>query len=129
MTWTADEARRWLQETDRRVDMDRLARVLTWLSDVSGRPGRRKADPFERVAPLMSLSGRRAADLLTLIAATKTGARGAEADLWREIDAEAQVLVLGATRAWNAMPSHREKRVRTRTGRIDGVAHERTVAL
>lgn len=121
-TWTADEARRWCRTRDARIAVDKMGRALAALSGVKRRPGPQADKGFDRVAPLLTLDGRRPWDMLTAFAAAKAAAKGREADVWREIDDEAKTLITATARAWNETPTHREKRVMMRTDKLGVVA-------
>jgi len=130
-TWTADEARRLNGVWDEIVAVNRMQTGLVALhSDVVvDRRGKRRLKvrknkhggqhPLALVAPYMTLSGRRATDLLTQMAAAKSGSKGDVAALWREVDAEAVILSRAAIRAWNEQPRHRLPRGVRRAFRTD----------
>lgn len=118
MTWTADECRRWRALAEERVAVERMASGIIRVCGGKGRPGPRPGEAMMRAAKLLALDGRRAMDLFGEIAAAKRDARGEEAELWRAMDAEAQLLIRASASAWNAAPGHRERRVRMRTDKL-----------
>lgn len=116
-TWSADEARRWKHSKLERMAALRVGEAMQKATGCAVKV-KNAASPWERVAPLLTLDGRRPADLLSLIVDAKRRAKGEEADLWRQIDAEAVLLVGASIEAWNASPDHRAKRVRWKTDRL-----------
>lgn len=107
MTWTAGESRRWATIEAERRACSAMASGLAVVSGVKRKGGRATAEPLGRCAELLSLRGRRATDVLGLLADAKGNARGDQASLWREIDDEAQALVSWSICAWNLAESHR----------------------
>ena len=117
-TWSASEARLWRQTRAERIAVELMSRGLVAVSGSKQKRGPKAIEPFDAVADLLSLSGRRPFEVLAAIAYRKGRSTGAEAELWRTIDREAQVLIDAAVLSWNEAPHHRDKRARNRTDRL-----------
>ncbi len=116
-TWSADEARRWKHSKHERMACQKLGEALRGACGVTAKV-KGGQSPWERVAPLLTLDGRRPAELLSLIVDAKRRSKGEEADLWRQIDAEAEPRIGASAQAWNAAPDHRAKQIRWKTDRM-----------
>jgi hypothetical protein len=121
-TWSADEARRWAETRRDRADLDHLVGALQRLTGERRKPGPKRVDPLEHIAPHVVLRGKRARDALAQMVDAKRHARGEAAAAWSAMDAEAVALVGAASAAWNAQVDHRARRPRMETDVIRGAA-------
>lgn len=124
MTALAADARRWADTELERKACAGMASGLAVASGVKRKGGRATAEPLGRAAELMALRGRRATDVLSLLADAKTNARGDQAAFWRDVDDEARVLISWSICAWNVTAPHRVEAGTPRpiTGRIGRAA-------
>jgi hypothetical protein len=114
-TPTAARVRDWARLIDQRVNWDAVVAGLRTLCEAKLRPGPPRRFRAALFSGLFVTRGRSPSEVFTAIAQEKRAAKPLEAALWRAIDAEAQELVRRAAKAWNGVPSHREKRIMMRT--------------